>query len=157
MYRFYTPIIVLTLLCLFVDRAVTQEDLNFGGTIRGAVIEATIEATQEQKPIPGVTVTIVGTDGVAYTVQTNDKGEYRRTGLPAGRYTLSYSKDGYGDRVGKSKPLMAGGEIFERIKMRKQKNFFMHYPQGWIFLIVAAVVMTVVFILLFLHLAKRGI
>lgn len=156
MNRFCTPIIVLTLLCLLVDRAVAQEDINFGGTIRGAVIEATIEATQEQKPIPGVTVTIVGTDGVTYTVQTNDKGEYRRTGLPAGRYTLSYSKDGYGDRVGRPRPLMAGGEIFERIKMRKLKNFFMHYPQGWIFLIVAAVAMTVAFILLFLHLGKRG-
>lgn len=156
MYRFCTPIIVLTLLCLLVDRAVAQEDLNFGGTIGGAVIEATIEATQEQKPIPGVTVTIFGTDGVAYTVQTNDKGEFRRTGLPAGRYTLSYSKDGYGDRVGKTKLLAEGGEIFDRIKMRKLKNFFMHYPQGWIFLIVAAVAMTVAFILLFLHLGKRG-
>ncbi len=160
MYRFCTPIIVLTLLCLFVDRAVAQEDLNFGGTIRGAVIEATIEATQEQIPIPGVTVTIVGTDGVSYTVQTNDKGEFMRTGLPAGRYTISYSKDGYGDRVGKTKLVAEGGEIFDRIKMRKKDTivtFFMKNPFGWSLFLGAVVVMTVVFILLFLHLGKRGI
>ena len=32
MYRFYTTGIVLTLLCLFVDIAVTQESLSFDAT-----------------------------------------------------------------------------------------------------------------------------
>lgn len=147
--------LTLMILCfgIFTD-SLTAEDKV--GTIRGVVSEA----TPERNPIPGVTVSIVGTDGVEYTAQTNDKGEYRRTGLPAGRYTLSYSKDSYGDRVGRPRHLVAGGEIFDRILMRKKDTivtFFMKNPLGWTLFLGAAVVMTVVFILLFLHVCKRGI
>ena len=150
-YRFYTPWIVLTLLCLFVYIAVAQECLSFDATIKGEVLEA----TPERNPIPGVTVSIVGTDGAEYTAQTNDKGEFMRTGLPAGRYIISYSKDGYGDRTGKTKLVAAGGEIFDRVKMRKKENiltFLMKNPFGWILFVGAAVVMIIVFILLFLSL-----
>ena len=148
-YRFCTNGMVLTLLCLFVDIAVTQEGLSFDATIKGQVLDT----TPEQNPIPDVTVSIVGSDGVEYTVQTNDKGEYMRTGLPAGRYMISYSKDGYGNRVGKTKLVATGGEIFDRIKMQKKENivtFFMNNPFGWILLVGAFVVMIIVFVLLFL-------
>ena len=92
-----------------------------GATIKGEVLEA----TPEQRPIEGVTVKIVNVaDGEEYTVKTDKDGFYEKKGLPAGRYMISVSKGGYGDRVGRSKVVAAGGEIFERIKMRKQENIF---------------------------------
>ncbi len=87
-----------------------------GATITGEVLEA----TPEQRPIEGVTVKIVNTaDGQEYIVTTDENGYYEKTGLPAGRYTISVSKKGYGDRIAKSKVVAAGGEIFDIIKMAK--------------------------------------
>ena len=110
------------------------QDADFmggGATIRGEVIEA----TPEQKPIKGVTVTIVNSfTGETYTVTTGKGGAYEKTGLPAGRYTIAVHKEGYGDRVGKSKVVGAGGEIFDRIKMRKKDNiitFFQKHFFTW--------------------------
>lgn len=147
--------LTLMILCtgIFTD-ILTAEDED-QGTIRGAVIDN----TPEQNRIPGVKVSIVSADGVEYTVQTNDKGEFRRTGLPAGRYTISYSKAGYSDRFRNNRRLVAGGEIFDAVKMQKKDNivtFFMKNPFGWSLLLGVAVVMTVVFILLFLHHRERG-
>ena len=113
-------IIALTMMILcfgiFTDN-LTAEDED-GGTIKGEVIDT----TPEQNPIFGVKVVAIDTVGKEYTTRTNKKGEYEITGLPGGRYTMSFSKDGYGDRVGRTKLLAEGGEIFDRIKMRKQEN-----------------------------------
>ena len=148
MYRFGKPKIVLTLLCLFVYIAIAQEGLSFDATIKGQVLDT----TPEQKPIPDVTVSIVGSDGSTYVVYTNDKGEYMRTGLPAGRYTISLSKDGYGDRVGQSIVVAASGELFQIYKMRKKDTiltFLKKIPLSWILFAGAVIVMIIVFILLF--------
>ena len=89
-----------------------------GATITGEVLEG----TPEQKPIEGVTVKIESiADGQEYIVTTDKDGYYEKTGLPAGRYTISVSKKGYGDRIAKSKVVAAGGEIFDRIKMGKKE------------------------------------
>ncbi|MYB63184.1 carboxypeptidase regulatory-like domain-containing protein [Candidatus Poribacteria bacterium] len=113
-------IIALTMMILcfgiFTDN-LTAEDED-GGTIKGEVLDT----TPEQNPIFGVKVLVVDTAGNEYTTRTNKKGEYEIKGLPGGRYTISYTKDGYGDRVGKTKLLAEGGEIFDRIKMHKQEN-----------------------------------
>ena len=114
-------IIALTVMILcfgiFTD-ILTAEDED-GGTIKGEVIDI----TPEQNPIFGVKVLIVDTGtGLEYTTRTNKKGEYEIKGLPGGRYTISYSKAGYGNRVGKIKLLAEGGEISDRIKMHKQEN-----------------------------------
>ena len=148
MYRFCIIGIILTLLCLFVDIAAAQEELRFQATIKGVVLEA----TPEQIPIPDVTVSIVHSDGKTYVVYTNDKGEYIRSGLPAGRYMISLKKNGYGDRVGKSIVVAAGGELFQSYKMRKKDNiltFLMKIPPSWILFAGAVIVMIIVFILLF--------
>jgi len=93
--------------------------IHLSATIRGEIIDT----TPEQNPIEGVTVKIVNSsDGREYTVTTNKDGAYEKTGLPAGRYTISFSKAGYGDRIGRSKVVAAGGEIFDRIKMRKKDS-----------------------------------
>ncbi len=107
-----------------------------GATIKGEVIDA----TPEQNPIVGVTVKIVNSaDGQEYIVTTDKDGVYEKTGLPAGRYAISVSKAGYGDRFGKSEIVAAGGEIFNRIKMRKQrkqKSFFTYFFEFNGFLII---------------------
>lgn len=118
-------IIALTLMILCIGiftNSLTAEDED-GATIKGEVLDI----TPEQNPIFGVKVTAVGPAGKEYTTQTNKKGEYEIKGLPAGRYTISYSKAGYGDRVGKTKLVVEGGEIFDRIKMQKHENILTLY------------------------------
>lgn len=148
MYRFYTTGIVLTLIYLFITIADAQENITIGATIKGEVLEA----TPEQIPIPDVIVSIVGSEDPTYVVYTNDKGEYTRTGLPAGRYTISLSKDGYIDRVGQSIVVAAGGEFFQIYKMRKKDTiltYFKKIPLSWILFAGAFIVIIIVFILLF--------
>ncbi len=148
--------LTLMILCIGIfTNSLTAEDKD-SGTIKGEVLEF----TPEQNPIFGVKVSAIDLAGNEYTTLTNKKGEYEITGLPAGRYTMSYSKDGYGDRFGKTKLVAAGGEIFNKIKMRKKDTivtFFMKNTFGWSLFLGAAVVMTVVFILLILHHRERGI
>ncbi len=114
--------LTLMILCIgiFTDN-LTAEDID-GLTNEATIKGKVIDITPEQNPIFGVKVTAVDAAGKEYTTRTNKKGEYEITGLPAGRYTMSFSKAGYGDRVGKSKLVAAGGEIYDIIKMRKQEN-----------------------------------
>ncbi len=110
----------------------TQDvDMTGGATIKGEIIDT----STEQKPIDGVSVKIVNSgDGTEYTITTDKDGFYEQTGLPAGRYTISVSKEGYGDRIGKSKVVAAGGEIFDRIKMREKDNIISFFKKfGFVF------------------------
>ena len=116
-----------------VSDAQEAETMDSGATIKGEVIDT----SAEQTPIEGVSVRIVNSsDGQEHTATTDKDGAYEKTGLPAGRYTISVTKEGYGDRVGKSKVVAPGGEIFDRIKMREkdtivsffQKFGFVFYP-----------------------------
>lgn len=95
-------------------------------TLRGEIVDV----TPEQNPIEGATVTIVSSStGKTYKVTTDEKGAYKQKGLPAGRYSISVHKKGYGPRVGRSKVVAAGGEAFDRIKMRKNDtilSFFLN-------------------------------
>ncbi len=113
---------------------VEKEDDVGGATIKGEVLEA----TPQLKPIAGVTVTIVNSaTGIEHTVKTNKDGSYEKKGLPAGRYMISVSKPGYGDRVGKSKVVAEGGEVFDRIKMNKQENIFTFFKDLYGYLIIS--------------------
>lgn len=116
-------------------------------TIRGEVVEA----SPEQKPIEGVNVKIVNNaTGEEYIILTDINGAYERTGLPAGRYTITATKDGYGDRFGKSKVVAAGGEIFDQIRMRKKDNIVTYIQKNlftWQSLIIFAIILFIVLIL----------
>ena len=117
MFRF--SIIFLLVVCMSMSVVIVyaQEDVVGSATIKGEVIDT----SPEQKPIEGITVTIVDSaTRQEYTVKTDKDGAYEKKGLPPGRYMVSVSKAGYEDRVGKSKVIVAGGEIFDRIKMRKK-------------------------------------
>lgn len=93
-------------------------DSSRSATIKGDVIDT----SPERRPIEGVTVKIVNTaDEQEYVVTTDRNGYYEKTGLPAGRYTISVSKKGYGDRQAKSKVVPAGGEVFDIVKMAKKE------------------------------------
>ena len=107
------------------------DTMGVGATIKGEIIDT----STEQKPIEDVTVKIVNSaDGQEHIVTTDKDGIYEKTGLPAGRYTISVSKEGYGDRFGKSKVVAAGGEIFDRIKMREKDNIISFFKKfGFVF------------------------
>lgn len=116
MTRLNLLIFVIIFTCPFVGVVHAQ-----GATIKGEVIDI----SPEQRPIEGATVKIVNAaTEEEFTVKTNKTGFYEKKGLPAGRYMISVSKNGYGDRIGKPKAVAAGGEIFDRIKMKKQENIF---------------------------------
>ena len=123
-------------------------------TIKGEVLEA----SPEQEPIAGVTVRIVNAaDGREYIVLTNKDGYYEKTGLPAGRYTMSYVKKGYGDRISRSKVVAAAGEIFDIIKMRKKDNiltFIQRQPLFWLLGAGITFVIIVALVILFIDLRK---
>ena len=112
------------------DEEQAGELVGEGATIRGDVIDT----TTEQNPIADVTVKIVSSDETEYVVTTDKDGAYEKTGLPAGRYTVSVTKEGYGARYGKSKVVAAGGEIYDRIKMREKDNIYTFFKKfGFVF------------------------
>ena len=94
-----------------------QEDAANGGTVRGKITDT----SNAQNPIEGVQVKIVGTDGTEYKATTEVTGEYKRTGIPAGRYLISIHKEGYGDRVGKPVTVVNGGDHYVPLKMSKER------------------------------------
>lgn len=80
-------------MAMFMNIVIAQEKEVAGGTFKGEVIDV----TPQQKPIPGVRVKLVSiATGKEYTVLTDKKGAYELKGIPAGRYTISVSKKGFG-------------------------------------------------------------
>ena len=97
--------------------AFAQDDATNGGTVRGQITDL----TPAQNPIEGVEVKIVAQDGgKEWTTKTDADGNYKHAGLPAGRYLISISKDGYDRRVGKPVTVVDGGDHFVPLKMAQQ-------------------------------------
>ncbi len=113
------------------EDASDTDTLGDRATIKGEVVDTSTDLN----PIEGVTVTIVrGIDEQEFTTTTDKDGAYSMTDLDPGRYTISYTKEGYGKRVGKSKVLAPGGEIFDRTKMRKKDNIISFFQKfGFVF------------------------
>lgn len=96
-----------------------QDDVLKGGTVGGLITDL----TPAQNPIEGVEVKIVAQDsGKEWTTKTNADGEYKQTGLPAGHYLISISKDGYDKRDGKPVAVVEGGDHFMSLKMSKKSK-----------------------------------
>ncbi len=74
------------------------------GSIRGVVTDRDFEA-----PLAGATVENLETGA---KVPTNDQGAYLMADLPPGRYTLTFSKDGYVRQV-KADVVVVGGQLTE--------------------------------------------
>ncbi len=144
------------------DSAIEGDDSTIVGETMGdaTITGKVIDTTADQNPIGGVTVTIVGSDGQKFTAETDKDGEYRKTGIPAGRYTISYTKDGYGPRVGKTKVVTAGRELQDRIKMREKDNIYTFFRKfGFVFYplaICSIVALTFIIERLFTFLRSRS-
>lgn len=126
MTRFIYVLIAIVYISISTCIVFAEENAVNGATIRGEVIEL----TKENNPIEGVEVKIVNSDGKEWTVKTDAKGKYEFTGLPEGRYTISISKRGYNPRIGRSKVVVAGGERFDRFRMRKKDDTEKRFTEG---------------------------
>ena len=87
------------------------------GTLRGQITDL----TPAQNPVEGVEVKIVAQDGgEKFITKTDADGNYKHALLPAGRYMISISKEGYDERVGRPVNVVKGGDHFIPLKMAKK-------------------------------------
>ena len=119
MTRFIFMLISAACVSMFTDVGFAQEDATSGGTLRGQITDITLR----QNPIEGVEVKIVAQDGgKEWTTKTDADGNYKHARLPAGRYLISISKDGYNMSVGKPVTIIDGGDHFVPLKMVQKGN-----------------------------------
>ena len=104
--------------CLWgIPEVVFSQDIKTG-TVRGHISTA----STAQLPIEGVRVVIVSAGGGTEFETTSDNtGEFKKSGIPPGRYLLSIYKDGYGDRTGRPITVVAGREHYISLKMTKKE------------------------------------
>ena len=119
MTRFSFVLILVACIGMFSGITFAQDAPFNGGTIRGTITDL----TPGQNPIEGVEVKIVDQDGTEYTTKTDANGDYKKAGIPAGRYLISIYKEGYNDRVGKPVTIVNGGDHFVPLKMAEKGNF----------------------------------
>ena len=119
MTRLIFMLIAVAFVGMFSGITFAQDDAMNGGTLRGQITDITLR----QNPIEGVEVKIVAQDsGKEWTTKTDANGNYTHAGLPAGRYLISTSKDGYGKRVGRPVTIVDGGGHFVLVKMAPKGN-----------------------------------
>ena len=119
MTRFSFALILAACVGMFIGIAFAQDNAANGGTIRGTISDL----TQGQKPIEGVEIKIVAQDGTEYTTKTDANGDYKKAGIPAGRYTISIHKEGYNARSGKPVTIVNRGDHFVPFIMTEKGNF----------------------------------
>ena len=119
MTRFSFVLIVTACIGIFTSVVFSQNQAANGGTLRGTITDT----TPAQNPIEGVKVQIYDQNGVHdFTVKTDTNGEYKRSGIPAGRYLIHIFKRGYGNRLGKPVTIVDGGDHFVPLRMTKKGN-----------------------------------
>ncbi|RKU27761.1 hypothetical protein C6499_11030 [Candidatus Poribacteria bacterium] len=117
MTRFSFVLIVTACVGIFAGITFAQDDAANGGTLRGTIVDT----TAAQNPIEGVEVKIVAQDGTEFTTKTDANGDYKKAGIPAGRYLINISKEGYDERRGKPVTIVEGGDHFVPLKMSKMR------------------------------------
>ena len=105
------------LLLLVASNAYAEENTAKGGTIRGQIFDFDSEPDAPKIPIRNVEVKIISTNGKAYIVSTDGKGNYKCTNLPAGNYTIQFHKEGYWSGGRRSVVLVDGKEQVIQIGM----------------------------------------
>jgi len=126
------------------------------GTVRGTIVDT----TTAQTPIPDARVVVVGVDGTEHEAQTDNSGEYEKSGLTPGRYLLSIYKDGYGARTGKPVTIVAGGDHYVPLKMTQKDTIVTFFAKfGFVFwplLLCSVAALTFIFERLFTFLRSRS-
>ena len=119
---FYYAFMLSVIACIGMSVGVVfaQDNALNGGTLRGEIKDT----TEAQNPIEGVEIKIVAQDGTEYTTKTDAHGNYKRAGLPPGRYLINIAKEGYGERVGRPVVIVNGGDHFMPLKMSKNGGGF---------------------------------
>ena len=103
-----------------------QEKIVSGGTVRGRIVDT----SKAQNPIEGVQVKILAPDGTIYETMTDENGDYERIGLPAGRYLMNISKEGYGEQIGIRLTIVNGDASYVPLKMTQKQNVSENMPQN---------------------------
>ena len=111
--------LILTLCCLLAVLASVFAQDTTTGTVRGSVSDT----SPSQNPIAEVRVVVVNAAGIEHAAQTDSSGEFEIAGLPPGRYLMSITKEGYGERVGKPITVTAGGDQYVAMKMSEHRTF----------------------------------
>lgn len=114
MLRFSFVLILVACVGLSVSIGFAQGNALNGGTLRGTIVDT----TRAQNPIEGVEIKIVAQDGTEHTTKTDANGDYKKA-IPAGRYLINISREGYGERRGKPVTIVNGGDHFVPLKMTK--------------------------------------
>ena len=126
MSRLILALMLITYASISTNSAFAQDDPgNQGGTVRGGITDA----TETQNPIEGVAVVILAQDGMELTATTDANGEYKRTGIPPGRYLISIQKEEYDDRLGKPVTVVNGGDHYVPLKMTKKENILAFFKK----------------------------
>lgn len=128
---YYTFMLLSVIACIgtFIGASFAQNNAANGGTLRGTITDT----TPAHNPIEGVDVKIYDQNGEHdFTVKTDAKGEYKRSGIPAGRYLISIFKRGYGNRLGKPVTIVDGGDHFVPLRMVKNSDVEDRWSTGLI-------------------------
>ena len=143
-------VVLMLISSVFIPTSMTLAQDDFarpGGTVRGQIVDT----TEMQNPIEGVEVKIVAVDGKEYTAVTDANGDYKQSGIPAGRYLISIYKDGYRDRLGKPVTVVDGGDHFLPLKMIKTDSIAIFFqssiPMYW-GLILFVIIVILIFALM---------
>ena len=119
MTRLIFMLIAVAVVGMFSGITFAQDNPVNGGTIRGTITDT----TRAQNPIEGVEIKLAAQDGTEYTTKTDANGDYKKSGIPAGRYLISIHKEGYNTRSGKPVTIVKGGDHFVPLKMTEKGNF----------------------------------
>ncbi len=110
-------LIVVACVNMLLGVVLAQDKVLSVGTLRGQITDL----TPAQNPVEGVEVEIVAQDGgEKFITKTDADGNYKHALLPAGRYMISISKEGYDERVGRPVNVVKGGDHFIPLKMAKK-------------------------------------
>ena len=117
MTRLIFMLIAVAFVGVFSGITFAQGNASNGGTLRGKITDT----TPKHNPIEGVEVQIYDQNGVHdFKVKTDANGEFKRSGIPAGRYLVHIFKRGYLKRLGKPVTIVDGGDHFLPLRMAKK-------------------------------------
>ena len=103
------------------DVSLTTAERTKTGTVRGNVVDTSMERLPAELPVEGARVVLVAANGLETEGETASNGEFLIVGLAPGRYLLSVYKEGYEDRTGKPITVVASGEHYMSLKTIKEE------------------------------------